>query len=155
MVPAHRRWARAPRDDPPNHFPADSPALGRPYPHLPPFPELQLPSGMFPRGSLAPGPLSITNLIASCPDRLLGATRSLSSWKTPLTPHQSPSITSASTASTTQSLDDTALLPASHLFDLQQICTKSWRHNGEQDTPAPRPFSAPASLPPRRGHPHG
>lgn len=35
----------------------------------------------------------------------------------PPTPHQSPSVTSASTPSTTQSLNDTALLPASRLFN--------------------------------------
>ena len=55
-MPAHGRGARAPLDDPLNRFPRDSPALGWPDPHLPPFPELQLPLERSHEGPRLPGP---------------------------------------------------------------------------------------------------
>lgn len=155
MVPAHGRWAPAPWDDPPNHFPADSPALGRPYPHLPPFPELQLPSGMFPRGSLAPRPLASPISLPLVPTGSSGPHGPYPHGRPPrhLTSHRASRQPPTLLRHRVSMIQLCFPLPICSIT--RQICTKFWRHNGEQDTPAPGPFSAPASLPPRRGHPHG
>ena len=85
-MPAHGRGARAPLDDPLNCFPRDSPALGWPFPHLPPLPELQLPLERSHEGPRLPGPSA-----TACPSPTslppvpigLGAAWPLSSRKTP------------------------------------------------------------------------
>lgn len=91
--------------------------------------------------------MPIANLVASCPDRPWGRV-ALVIMEDPPTPLQSPSITSASTPSMTQSLNDTALLHASRWFDLATNTPTFWRHNG---TGHPVPGRPPST----RGHPCG